>query len=160
MANRNNYGYSHRSNNKTKQIIIGVIIAVLLIGMAGTIWIMNSKIKTRDISSYSYEVGILDNQGRAVEDNSALRSKDFITADGLTVTVSENASVKYQLYFYDEDKQFVEASETLTTDYTEAVTEGVAYVKIVITPTADKDGIVSNSEVVPYADQIKVTVNR
>lgn len=160
MANRNNYGYSHRSNNKTKQIIIGVIIAVLLIGMAGTIWIMNSKIKTRDISSYSYEVGILDNQGRAVEDNSALRSKDFITADGLTVTVSENASVTYQLYFYDEDKQFVEASETLTTDYTEAVAEGVAYVKIVITPTADKDGIVSNSEVVPYADQIKVTVNR
>ena len=51
-------------------------------------------------------------------------------------------------------------SEELTSDWNGSAPEGAESVKIMITPTEDEDGKVSLIEVLGYADQLTVTVNK
>ena len=61
---------------------------------------------------------------------------------------------------YDKDGEFVSASEELTADFDGEIPENAESVKIMITPTADEDGKISVIEVLGYAAQLTVTVNK
>lgn len=155
-----NYALSkHKKSDTIKWIIIFALVALLAAGFAGMAIVLNRQVKTKELTALSYEIGTLDETGAETDGNTSIRTKDYVTVNGLSVTITDNATVTYQLYFYDTDKAFIESTQELVTDYSGSVPETAEYVKVLITPIADEDGV-TFTEIAGYASQLTVTVNR
>lgn len=145
-------------------------LAVALAGVTLTAAVVGLSVKvskqetTKELGASAYAVGLLDDStGKLHEevDKSGLATTKFYNVDGLKVEVAKNATVKYQVNYYDEDKKFL-AVQTLTEDFDSADIPSSAleaeYVKIEIVPTDDDDGKVSLLEKAGYVKQVAVTV--
>lgn len=152
-----------RLNRKNRKLLFG-IVAVLLVALTGTVTVlaiqMNKQITTKSVSALTdYDIGTLDANGKVTKSTENIYLKDYITTDGLKVTIKEKADIQYKLYFYTEDKTFVSASSAwLTADFDGTVPATAKYVRIVIDPTEDSE--VSALEVFGYASQLTVTYNK
>ena len=120
----------------------------------------NEKTKTLDSNRFTYSIGLLDEtKGDYVQGTSSIYTKDFYNVDGLIIDVDEDATVKYKLYFFDENQELISTSEELSSDFDSTTTpEGAKYFKVMITPTNDVE--VSRSEISTYASQLTVTINK
>ena len=84
-----------------------------------------------------------------------------VATDGLKVELQDDAKVTYELFFYDEENAFISSTGALSTDFLGlTVPINAETAKIVITPTEDEDGFISLTEVIGYASQVTVTMNR
>lgn len=150
----------HKKSDTVKWIII-FLISILLIGAVVGLFIkLDRQTTTTTIGGEAYSIGTLDETGKYVEGDTAIYLRKAITTDGLKVEIADEATIKYQLFFYDKDGEFVSASEELTADFDGEIPENAESVKIMITPTADEDGKISVIEVLGYAAQLTVTVNK
>lgn len=152
------------ASKKAKKIgtLVGSVLGVVLVG--GLIFgLTNNDKDTKNAGgTFSYEIGTLDENGEETRDNtSGIRSKSFKSSKGLTVDLEKNATVSYEIFFYDEDKNFLTSLEQ-TDDYEETeLPEAAAsaeFFKIVITPNADAE--VSGTEISKYANQLEVTIDK
>ena len=144
---------------KFVNVLTFVLITILSVGLIAVAVKLDDSIKTRDVSVTEYTIGALGDTGKEKEDTGSIVTEDFINVSGLTITVKEDANVTYKLYFYDEEKEFISATEELDTDTNSTtVVEGAKYFKIVITPTGDSE--ISNLEISKYAKRLTVTVNK
>lgn len=148
-----------RKGKKTALIVAGVLGVVLTAGLiVGLV-----KEDRKDVGGlFSYEIGTLDESGKETKgDTSAIRMTKYHSVEGLNVELEKDATVKYEIFFYDEDKNFLTSLEQ-TDDYDEAeLPEAAAtaeYFKIVVTPNADAE--VSKGEISKYEKQLEVTVNK
>lgn len=145
-------------------------LAVALAGVTLTAAVVGLSVKvskqetTKELGASAYSIGLLDDEtGKAFEeaDKSGLATTKYYDVEGLKVEVAKNATVKYQVNYYDEDKKFL-AVQTLTEDFDSANMPSEAstaeYVKIEIIPTDDDDGEVSLLEKSGYVKQVSVTV--
>ncbi len=140
-------------------ILLTVAICVVGFGLIGVNAKLNDSIKTRDLKVTEYKVGSLGATGKEVESTASIISKEFINVDGLTITLSDDANVTYKLFFYDNEEEFISATDELSADSnTTTVVEGAKYFKIMITPTGDSE--VSTLEISKYAKRVTVTVNK
>ena len=149
-------------SRKKLDLIFKIIVCVLLVALIGGVTYaivrVVQKDETREISSLAYKIGALDDNGAFVKNTASIVSKDFISSNGLTIKLQENAEVSYKVFFYDVDKAFVSASEVQSADYAGTIPENAKYAKIVITPLHDAE--VSIFEMSGYAKQLTVTVNK
>lgn len=149
-------------SRKKLDLIFKIIVCVLLVALIGGVTYaivrVVQKDETKEISSLAYKIGALDDNGAFMKNTASIVSKDFISSDGLTVKLQENAEVSYKVFFYDTDKAFVSASEVQSADYAGTIPENAKYAKIVITPLHDAE--VSIFEMSGYAKQLTVTVNK
>lgn len=141
--------------------LAGITLTGAIVGL--TIKVSNSE-TTKVLGASAYEVGLLDDTtGKPYEetDKSGLATKKYYDFDGLKIEVAKNATVKYQVNYYDSDKTFL-AVQTLTDDYNSANIPSAAanaeFVKIEIIPTDDDDGKVGVFEKSGYVKQLTVTV--
>ena len=115
---------------------------------------------TDTLGSFDYAIGAIDDSGKIIESKQSVYSKKLHTVDELDIEVAEDATVSYVLYFYDADEKFIEASDVLTDDVTEAsVPENAEFFRIVITP-AEVDGeavVLSIFNTGKYINQVKVS---
>ena len=122
-----------------------------------------STVKTLVVQDYA-RCTLNDTTGQInEEDESGLSTLDFYNVDGLKITIAANATVEYQVNYYDADKAFL-GVETLQKNYGDtevsaAKEMGAVYVKIEIMPTADEDGVVSALEKSTYVSQLTVEVS-
>jgi hypothetical protein len=151
---------SHQKSDLIKWIITAVVGVLLIATVVGLCVKLNKVDTTKTISKYSYEVGIINDLGKEKTSDGSIRSKDFITVDGLAVVLSDDANITYRLYFYDEDEKFISSTQELSADFNGTVPSSAKYAKLVITPVEDEDGKVSFLEVYSYASQLTVTVNK
>ena len=145
------------SKTNLKWIITFVLIAMLSFAVIFAFVKIdkNEKTKTLGTGSFTYAIGLLDSEGEYEQGTSSIYTKDYYTVDGLTIEVKEKATVTYKLFFYDEDKEFIE----MTSDYDNSSTpETAEYFKIMITPTNDSE--VSFFEIDDYAEQLTITINK
>lgn len=149
---------SRRKLDLIFKIIVCVLLVALIGGVTYAIVRVVQKGETKEISSLAYKIGALDDNGTFMKNTASIVSKDFISSDGLTIKLQENAEVSYKVYFYDADKAFVSASEAQSADYADTIPENAKYAKIVITPLHDAE--VSIFEMSGYAKQLTVTVNK
>lgn len=149
---------SRRKIDLIFKIIVCVLLVALIGGVTYAIVRVAQKDETKEISSLAYKIGALDDNGAFVKNTASIVSKDFISSDGLTIKLQENAEVSYKVYFYDADKNFVSASEAQSADYTGTIPENAKFAKIVVTPLHDAE--VSIFEMGGYAKQLTVTVNK
>lgn len=149
---------SRRKLDLIFKIIVCVLLVALIGGVTYAIVRVVHKDETKEISSLAYKIGALDDNGAFMKNTASIVSKDFISSNGLTIKLQENAEVSYKVFFYDADKAFVSASELQSADYAGTIPENAKYAKIVITPLHDAE--VSIFEMSGYAKQLTVTVNK
>lgn len=148
-------------SGKFKWVITYLLIAVLMVGFVGMTFMFIRKDKTKELTIASYEVGDIADTGKAIADSDgAIRTKEFINSDGLKVEIGKDATVTYSVYFYDKDKVLISVTDKLSTNYYGVIPKDAKYAKVKITPTADEDGKISETEIRYYAAQLTVMYNR
>ena len=151
--------------HKTADAVKWVVVFLLVIGLIGaviTLFVMLDRQTTvTEIGAEAYTIAALDDSGEQTDGDTSIVTRNAFTVDGLKVAIADDATVTYALYFYDADGEFVSKTADLSADFDgSAIPENAESAKIVITPTADEDGKIDLTEVLGYAGQITVTVNR
>ena len=150
----------HKKLDRVKWAAVLIVALALIVAVAALFVKLDRQTTTTTIGGEAYSIGTIDETGEYAEGDTAIYLRNGITTDGLKCELADDAQIKYQLFFYDVDGAFLAASEELTSDWNGSVPEGAESVKIMITPTEDEDGKVSLIEVLGYADQLTVTVNK
>ena len=153
------------SKHKAADTVKWIVIFLLVIGLAGavvTLFIMLDRQTTvTEIGAEAYIIGTLDDEGAKADGDTSIVTRNAVTTDGLKVEIADDADVTYTIYFYGSEDEFISKTEALSADFDgSAIPENAETAKIVITPTADEDGKVDLTEVLGYAGQVTVTVNR
>lgn len=156
---------------KWKNILSFVLVGVLLIGsVAGLGAIFNKDTKT--ISSTAFAVGCINEQGNYAESKTSIYTKDMFECQGLSIEPDFEATGTYKVFYYDENKNFIGATEDLYAEdgvYNKGNSFPFAkYARIMITPdvpTADdgkevKDFKIRFYEVYGYANEYNITVDK
>ena len=150
--------------HKTADAVKWVVVFLLVIGLIGaviTLFVMLDRQTTvTEIGAEQYIIGGLDDEGAAAEGDTSIVTRGTFTTDGLKVDLADEAEVTYELYFYDGEENFISSTGALSADFNGEVPENAEYAKCVITPTADEDGKVDLMEVLGYAGQVTISVNR
>lgn len=151
----------HVKSDKVKWVIT-LLVGLLLIGAIIGLFIkLDRQTSTTTIGGEAYSIGLIDDTGANESGDTAIYLREAITTDGLTCKLAKDAKISYQLFYYDKDGKFLSASDVMTADFDSSdIPEGAESVRIMITPTDDEDGKVTFTEVLGYANQLIVTVNR
>ena len=152
------------TNYNKKGHIVGTILTIIVVlGLIAAVIALSvqlSRTATTTLGGDMYSIGTLDSEtGEYVSGDTAIYTRKGVSSDGLKCELAENATVNYQLFFYDKDGEFISATQILTSDYNGENPEGAKTVKVMIIPTSDEDSKVSVVEIFGYANQLTVTVN-
>ena len=153
------------SKHKASDMVKWVITFLLLLGLIATTVTLFVKLDRQTtvtkIGAEAYMIGALDDEGAKADGDTSIVTRNAITTDGLKVKIADDAEVTYTIYFYGSEDEFISKTDALTEDFDgSAIPEKAETAKVVITPTADEDGKVDLTEVLGYAGQVTVTVNR
>ena len=152
-----------KKRRKLKTIISVVLVLGLSAGIVGGIVALSRK-DTETISSTAFTRGDLDSNGRYVESNQAIYTKEAFYCQGLRIVPDFESKVTYDVYYYDYNDILLECiiglSGVYDEDYPLAKTA-----RIVIHPEIPNDVKASDFkinfwEVVGYADDLKITVDK
>ena len=157
--------------NKLKFIVIFILIAVLMAGMIFSIVKIVNMDDTKKLSSLNYEIGAIDSYGKFVKDTSTIITKDYVTLDGLKVTLKKGASVSVAIALFNKNGALVETPTFLnvsndqdivyTFDKANYSTEDeVKPVKAAIMIKPLHDSEVSWNEIPGYVKQVTVVYNK
>lgn len=150
--------------HKTADAVKWVVVFLLVIGLIGaviTLFVMLDRQTTvTEIGAEAYTIATLDDSGEQTDGDTSIVTRDTFTTDGLKVELADEASVTYQLFFYDGEGNFISATGDLSADFDGEIPENAASAKCEITPTADDDGKVDLIEVLGYAGQVTISINK
>ena len=139
---------------KIALVLAGVVaLSAVGFGIAKLVEFVKDDLKT---INPVFDVGNLGTDGKFVDDESTLYTKEAFECDGLQIKLDFDNQIEYQIYFYDDLDNFVESTEVLSAPYSETVHDG--YARIVIMPTNDEDEKISLTERVTYPAQMTIKV--
>ena len=153
---------------KFKKIMLWVLIAALVTAVVVAFVKINKIEKTKDVGTLSYTIGSLNaDDGKEIKDEHSFRTK-LLSADKFNkIDIKDKADVTYQIFYYNEDKEFIGKSEDLSADTTELpatqtvneTTENVKYFRVVVKVT-DTSKKVTVFNISKYVKQVTVTLNK
>ena len=150
----------HKASDMVKWVII-FLIAIGLIGAVITLFVLLDRQTTvTEIGAEAYTIAALDENGEQTDGDTSIVTRSAFTTDGLKVKIEDEATVTYTLYFYGAENEFISKTAALSEDFDGSIPENAETAKIVITPIEDEDGKVELTEVLGYAGQVTVTVNK
>lgn len=150
----------HKTSDMVKWVII-FLIAIGLIGAVITLFVLLDRQTTvTEIGAEAYTIAALDENGEQTDGDTSIVTRSAFTTDGLKVKIEDEATVTYTLYFYGAENEFISKTAALSEDFDGSIPENAETAKIVITPIEDEDGKVELTEVLGYAGQVTVTVNK
>jgi len=144
-----------------------VVLILLTVGgiVGGVIALSRNTDKIDDALTYKsigwtkYGIGGLDSNGNYMSTDKSIYTKNAFECQGLNVTPDFDSQVSYQIYFYDQNNEFVHTTGRLTGAFVQdSVPFFAKYARIVITPNDDDK--VTIFEKRGYAKQLNVTVYR
>ena len=151
---------------KSRGGIIAIIAFVALFILAAALAVTLFRPEMKTIGSSAFSVGGLNDAGEYVENDQAIYTKNLIECDGLTIERDFESTVKYEVFFYDEEKIFIESSGELEGNFAEEmIPEGAKYCRIMITPEIPEDVDAEDFKIGAlkvrgYAKQLTVKVDR
>ena len=150
---------------KAKKILKNISLALLGVGTIGAVGYGGTKLVqhiTNDTKtlSLSYDVGSLGTDGKYVNDESKIYTKEKFACDGLKATLDFDSEIKYQIFFYDSVDNFISKSDEYESGYVADIPWNAAFSRIMITPTNDEDEKVSFMEKYKYGNQLHISVNK
>ena len=151
--------------HKAADAVKWVIVFLLVIGLVGAVValfvMLDRQTTVSELGPEAYMIGALDEEGKEADGDASIVTRKAFTTDGLKIELADEAKVSYELFFYDEDDAFISSTGALSTDFLGLMVPlNAETAKIVITPVEDEDGKVSLTEVIGYADQVTVTIDR
>jgi len=156
-----------KKGNILLTVFLAVVIALGAFGIMNLFKRVDNLETTNKVSWTQYARGLYEDEtGKLPQDStdidySGIHLKNYINADGLKCELAKDATIKYQINYYDEDYGFISVTERLSTDYDGTNNPANAkFAMIEIMPTADADGVVTSLEIMGYAKQLTVTYNK
>ena len=142
-----------------KSLISAVLVVVLTVtALGGTISLLGKETKT--ISPSAFVKGDLDTSGKYKKSETSIYTEDMFECQGLTVEVDFEADLKYIVYYYRSNGDYLGTSGNLYSEYEKGEDfVNAKYARIVIYPTLEDDKI-NFWEVRGYAKQLTITVNK
>jgi len=118
-------------------IVLAVLTSVAAVFGIVKLGVMLSS-DTKEISP-SFKRGALDVNGKYVDTNDSIVTKELFECQGLKITPDFDSTVSYQVFYYDQDQTYLECSEVQESafSYTPVLAK---YASVVITPDVDEDG--------------------
>ena len=104
----------------------------------------------------TFEVGNLGADGKYVNDESTLYTKESFACDGLKIKLAFDNEINYQIFYYDDMDNFVSSSSIMSSAFEDTVLAADA--RLVIVPTNDEDNKISFTERYTYPKQMTVKV--
>lgn len=126
-----------------RNVLIITLTVVLGIGAIAGIASIAKK-DTKTISATYFKRGAIDSNGFYIESDTSIYTKDLIECQGLKIEADFEATGSYQVFYYDNNKQFIAATEVLDCQsnvlYSKGETYAFAkYFRVVITPETPRD---------------------
>ena len=150
----------HKASDMVKWVII-FLIAIGLIGAVITLFVLlDRQTMVTEIGPEAYTIATLNENGEQTYGDTSIVTRSAFTTDGLKVKIEDEATVTYTLYFYGAEDEFISKTAALSEDFDGSIPGNAETAKIVITPIEDEDGKVELTEVLGYAGQVTVTVNK
>lgn len=154
---------SLKSKKTWKNILVIGLSIITLLGVAvGIAALVNkSEEETTKKNNPTYAIGGLTETGTYLETKESIYTKDAFECYGLKTTLNFDNNISYKLFFYDEDKTFVESTSQLIDTFDSSKTlmpGGTKYCRVVITP--NEDSKISWYEKNSYAKQLTIKVNK
>lgn len=152
---------SHARADKIKWIVTFIVILGLIGAVIG-LSVSLSRSTAEEIGGEAYSIGIIQETGEVnTKEQTSIYTRKDLPVDGLRCSLKMDAKITYRIFFYDKEGKFLSATSTLSTDYDgTGVPAKAETAKIMITPVEDEDGKVSLVEILGYANQLTVVINR
>lgn len=150
---------------KTKNIIKNIalalagVAAITAVGFGVKTIVDYTKDDLKQIS-LNYEVGNLGTDGKFVDNESTLYTKEAFGCYGLQIKPDFDSTVNYQIFYYDILDNYISSTSSLSDSYIEEAPVNGAYARIVIEPIDDEDGKISFLEKLNYSKQLTVKVKK
>lgn len=119
-------------------LVVSIVSAVLsvatILGLA--IGIGNSQITTVKANANDFKNGAITETGKIVESNESAVLKEMATVEDMKIEVDEETcTITYKVAFYDEEENFITATEDLSEDFDVAnVPENAKFFRVMVTP--------------------------
>ena len=152
---------------KTWKTICAIALATVVVvgATAGIANLANTNEDGYEKVAVKYEIGGLTSNGKYEESEKTLYTKAGFNVEDKTVFVDIDfdATVQYQLFYYNENDEFLSATEVMTVDYTAEAPEGAVTCRVEITPVWSEDTEKDNQKVTwlnkgGFTDQLKLNV--
>ncbi len=145
---------------KKIKVTVATVLSVLAIVLSGgAIARQFSKEETKEVSSFSYTIGAVNEEGKIDKsDKSSITSDKFKAKDFSSVKIDEDANVTAFVYWYDEDGALLNTQE-IDGELTQ-VQDGAETFRVSIEPNDDEDGEISAFEKSGYAKLVTVTLKK
>ena len=156
------YGNNRLQRIDVKQIVLITISVLLVAAIVGVcIVLFSPKIKT--IPTRAFSRGSLSSLGTVVDSKKSIYTKNMFECQGLKVTVEDDATVDYVIYYYDSERNYLSKTDKLSDDY-ESDVMFAKYARVVIIPKGAETDVdnfkIGIFEVRKYAKMLDITVNK
>ena len=146
-------------------VVISFVMSAVMFGAFIFGVVSNDTDSTTDVlSSNDYTLGTIDDSGKILESKKSAYTKDMYDVTDLEITVDEETvTVTYRVVYYDEDKEFISATEELEGDYEiTSLPENAKYFRLVVTPymVDGEDVTLTVFNKAKYVEQLEVTYKK
>ena len=155
--------------NKTKSRLKWVIIIlsfVMSLTMFSAFIVGLTDTETTTLNRFDYSIGTIDETtGKALDSKYSVYTENYEKVDGLVIELVDEPTVNYSIFFYDEDKTFLDSIDC-TGDFevetAESVPEGATYFRVVITPyEVDEEPVeITVVNKAKYTKQLDISFNK
>ena len=146
-------------------VVISFVMSAVMFGAFIFGVVSNDTDSTTDVlSSSDYTLGTIDETGKILESKKSAYTKDMYDVTDLEITVDEETvTVTYRVVYYDEDKEFISATDEFEGDYeTTSLPENAKYFRLVVTPymVDGEDVTLTVFNKAKYVEQLEVTYKK
>lgn len=147
-----------KSKKNWKSILLIGLSCIMLVGAVVGICSMfrEKEEETTKVVNPTYAVGGLTEDGRFLETEKSIYTKDAFDCLGLNIDLAFKNDISYRIFFYDEEEDFVSSTDKLIADFEEEIPFDATQCRIVITPNDNTK--ISWYEKSGYAEQLTIKV--
>lgn len=137
-----------------------VLLAVMVISLCVTLGRTQT---TTTLNNGAYHIGSIDTTTGAIVDSKQNIYSDMFTTKDLTIEVEENAQITYKVVFYNENNDFVSATDSQSANFVNTnIPSTATQFRVVITPNlVDGENVrVNIFNMAKYTGMLKISVAR
>ncbi len=154
----------YRRKKTISKILTTILICFVALGtVIGVTHMFNKSEEGRTNLNPKFTVGGLSEDGTYVDTDKTIYTKNAFECEGLEVKLDFEATIKYQVYYYDENDTFIEKSPVYNMSAELTAPENAKFARIVVEPiwgddVDEADKVCHWYDIYKYTRQIEISV--